>query len=199
MPFFGHMLRVLPPLFLICVATPLSAQTTQFEIDPESAFARFLFATEDVAEDKDVLEMGYVDGVHIAILAIDGRVGDQSPVVYVSPMDSDDLMVLAPSFLEFLADGSGVNPQRIEGLLETADSDPAPLLDLLRLRFDTDRLLSEERVETLNERYIHLAERKSDCELLKREHMRSLFSDMSEDEYDRQVREHCDGGGKDAP
>lgn len=46
-----------------------------------------------------------VDGVHYVILTIDGEVRDDSPVVYVSPMDSDCYHILAADFLTFLAEG----------------------------------------------------------------------------------------------
>src|SRR5438093_307787 len=49
-----------------------------------------------------------VDGVHYAVVTRGGSVRDDSPVVQVSPMDSDDVVRLADSFLEYLADGCGV-------------------------------------------------------------------------------------------
>ena len=218
MSVFSSIHRVLLALFLIGIATPSSAQSTPFEIDPDSAFAKFLVATKDVEKYEGILDGDYLiappdpalgyhstpinaltfsrmgaDGVHTAILAVDGKVDDQSPVVYVSPMDSNDLMVLAPSFLEFLADGSGVSSARIATLLDAAESDPAPLLDLLKSRFDTGRMLDEDRLETLGKRYIHLAERKSDCELMKTERTKSLYREMPEWDYESSVREACDG------
>src|SRR5262249_59563338 len=53
------------------------------------------------------------DGVHYAILTFDGKARHDSPVVQVSPMDPKDVLVLAPSFLKYLADGCGVSAERM--------------------------------------------------------------------------------------
>src|SRR5438876_947272 len=62
-------------------------------------------------------DMG-VDGVHYAILKIRGAVRDDSPVVQVCPMDSEDVFVLAESFLLYLSRGCGVSKRKIKELFE---------------------------------------------------------------------------------
>ena len=60
-----------------------------------------------------------VDGVHYAVLRIDGAVTDESPVIHVSPMDfSDPYAVLGASFLEYLAAACGVSDQELEAVFE---------------------------------------------------------------------------------
>ena len=63
-----------------------------------------------------------VDGVHYAILKRDGQVRDDSPVVYVSPMDSDDLTILAESLLSFLAVGCGVSARKMQSVFNAERS-----------------------------------------------------------------------------
>ncbi len=59
-----------------------------------------------------------VDGVHYAILKVDGEVRDDLPVVQVSPMDSEDIVVLAESFLSFLADGCDVSLDEMQAVFD---------------------------------------------------------------------------------
>lgn len=89
----------------------------------------------------------YVDGVHQAILLDNGRVTDWSAVVYVSPMDSDDLFVIADTFLNYLAVGCGVAPSEIDAHLRSGSPE---LVQLLRTSFRQEPLLDEERIATLN-------------------------------------------------
>lgn len=97
---------------------------------------------------KDALtfaSMG-VDGVHYAILTRGGSVRDDSPVVQVSPMDSDDAVLLADSFLEYLAVGCGVSVQQM-GLIFTAErAGSRALVPFLTKHFRRSRLFSEERL-----------------------------------------------------
>jgi hypothetical protein len=104
-----------------------------------------------------------VDGVHYAILKIDGQVRDDSPVVHVSPMDSDDITVMAESFLSFLAVGCGVSPREMQAVFEAERSGGSQLVPFLSEHFDCYRLLGEERTHPLTARYGHLVERKSEC------------------------------------
>lgn len=89
----------------------------------------------------------WVDGVHSAILLLDGRVTDESPVVHVSPMDApEDVVILAPEFLSYLADGCGTSRERMDALLR--EGGPG-LIDVVRENFDGYQLLDEERVASL--------------------------------------------------
>jgi hypothetical protein len=88
-----------------------------------------------------------VDGVHTAILHDDGRVSDDSPVVYVCPMDSPSVFVIADSFLSYLADGCDVSRAEMAALLDTGGES---LIEFVRSRFDRSRLLAEDRTATLD-------------------------------------------------
>jgi hypothetical protein len=101
-----------------------------------------------------------VDGVHYAILKRDGVVRDDSPVVHVSPMDSDDITVLAESFLRYLADGCRVSEEQMEAVLEAERAGKPELVDFLSERFDGSSLLAEERTDDLNARFGHFIQRK---------------------------------------
>jgi hypothetical protein len=101
-----------------------------------------------------------VDGVHYAILRICGHVRDDSPVVYVSPMDSRDVAVLAESFLAFLANGCGVPLRKMQAVFGAERSGKRKLVPFLSKHFDFDRLLGEERTEPLTVKYGHLIEPK---------------------------------------
>jgi hypothetical protein len=60
-----------------------------------------------------------VDGVHFALVKIDGRVRDDSPVIQISPMDfSEPYTVLAATFLDYLADICGVERSEMEKVIE---------------------------------------------------------------------------------
>ncbi len=104
-----------------------------------------------------------VDGVHYAILKRDGQVRDDSPVVHVSPMDSDDLTIMAESFLLFLAVGCGVSARKMQSVFDAERSGKHQLVAFLSEHFDRYRLLGEERTHPLTARYGHLIERKSEC------------------------------------
>jgi hypothetical protein len=101
-----------------------------------------------------------VDGVHHVILKRDGAVEDNSPVLQVSPMDSDDITVLASSFLRYLADGCRVSEEQMEAVFEAERAGKTELVNFVSERFDGSRLLAEERVADLNARFGHLVERK---------------------------------------
>jgi len=100
-----------------------------------------------------------VDGVHYVILKIDGQVRDDSPVAQVSPMDSNDITMIADSFLSFLADGCKVSKQKMKTVLDGERAGKRGLVAVLSEHFDLSRLLGEERTGPLMERYGHLIER----------------------------------------
>lgn len=85
------------------------------------------------------------DGVHYAVLTIDGMVIDESPVVQVSPMDfSSPYCVLGDSFLGFLADGCGVPRETMASVFATEQAGTPSLVAFLRERFQKDRLWGPE-------------------------------------------------------
>ena len=97
-----------------------------------------------------------VDGVHYAILKIDGQVADDSPVVMVSPMDSDDVLVLAESLLEYLADGSEVSASEMHEIFVAEKLGERRLVEFLSKNFKVSRLLDDERLQSLTAEYRHL-------------------------------------------
>jgi hypothetical protein len=101
-----------------------------------------------------------VDGVHSAILKLDGVVRDDSPVVQVSPTDGDSVTVLADSFLDYLADGCGVSAEEMQSIFDAERAGERRLLPFLAEHFDGLKLLEEERTNDLTRRYGHMAERK---------------------------------------
>jgi hypothetical protein len=101
-----------------------------------------------------------VDGVHYAILMRDGVARNDSPVVQVSPMDSDDITVLAVSFIHHLASGCRASEEQMEAIFEAERTGKPELVDFLSERFDVSTLLAEERTDDLNARFGHLVERK---------------------------------------
>lgn len=152
------------------------------------AFKRFLTAARAWHEPNDTLDGDYlvdppeddygyfntpansltflgmgVDGVHTAMLKLDGAVREDSPVIYVSPTDGEDeWTILAPTFVDYLADGCAVPTQKIEELLGTVDSNPEALMQFLQTNFDGSRLLDENRIRSLNKRYLRLVENKAE-------------------------------------
>jgi hypothetical protein len=102
-----------------------------------------------------------VDGVHYAILKIDGAVTDESPVIHVSPMDfSGPYAVLGESFLAYLAAACGVANSKMEAVFTTERTCGAKLVPFLKARFDHSRLYNEMRFRSL-ECYLKLIETKS--------------------------------------
>ena len=104
-------------------------------------------------------DMG-VDGVHYSILKRDGKIRDDSPVIQVSPMDSEDITVLAESFLHYLSDGCGVTMQEMEAIFEAERTSHSRLVPFLSQNFKCRRLLKEERAKELTLRFGNLIERK---------------------------------------
>jgi hypothetical protein len=102
-----------------------------------------------------------VDGVHYAVLRLKGAIRDDSPVVQVSPMDSDDVLVLAESFLQYLADGCQVPTQTLLGVFEAERKGNTQLVPFLTTHFEASRLLDDERTKALSAKFRHLIEPKS--------------------------------------
>jgi hypothetical protein len=136
---------------------------------PRTAFHAFLSALSKATDHEGVLgedfvvyppeeDVGYsttplnavvfgsmgVDGVHYAILKIDGAIRHESPVIHVSPMDFDDpYALLGPTFADYLAIGCGVSRKEIEDLLAAEESGRSSLLEFLRAHFEHERLWPE--------------------------------------------------------
>jgi hypothetical protein len=87
-----------------------------------------------------------VDGVHYAILKVDGVVDDDSPVIQVCPMDFSDLyQVLAESFLTFLAVGCAVSRREMESVFATERAGEQTLVPFLKQRFKMSGLCDAKR------------------------------------------------------
>ena len=102
-------------------------------------------------------DMG-VDGVRYALIKLDGRVTNDSPVVQVDPMSSEPITVVGATFLDYLADGCNVSRDDMESLFETTRKDRRQLIEYLDSSFDFRGLLHEDRTRPLNEQYLHLVE-----------------------------------------
>lgn len=95
-----------------------------------------------------------VDGVHYAVLALDGVVSDESPVIQVCPVDFDDpYQVLGESFLGFLADGCGVSREAMAAVFTAEQAGTPSLVAYLRERFQMPRLSDDARYLALR---VHL-------------------------------------------
>jgi hypothetical protein len=100
-----------------------------------------------------------VDGVHYAILTIDGAVRDDSAVILISPMDfSDPCRVLSDSFLSYLANGCGASPEEMEVVFAKERAGKHALVPFLKKRFDQSLLWG---VSLKLQRCLDLIERKS--------------------------------------
>jgi hypothetical protein len=102
-----------------------------------------------------------VDGVHFAILKIDGAVTDESPVIHVSPMDfSRPYAVLGESFLAYLAAACGVAHGEMEAVFTAESAGGGKLVPFLKAHFDHSRLYNETRLRSLDS-YLKFIETKS--------------------------------------
>jgi hypothetical protein len=102
-----------------------------------------------------------VDGVHYAILKIDGEVTDESPVIHVGPMDfSEPYLVLGDCFLSYLAAACGVSVRQMESVFEEERAGREKLVPFLKERFVHSRLYDEARLRTL-QGYLEAVEPKS--------------------------------------
>ena len=98
-----------------------------------------------------------VDGVHYAVLALDGIVSDESPVIQVCPMDFDDpYQVLGESFLGFLADGCGVSREAMAATFAAEEAGSIVLIAHLRERFQMSRLSDDGRYHALRDYLRHI-------------------------------------------
>ena len=77
-----------------------------------------------------------VDGVHYAILTIDGIATDESPVIQICPMDSEQYQAMGDSFLMFLADSCGVSRETMEELFTVERTGIPRLVAFLKESFD---------------------------------------------------------------
>lgn len=173
---------------LLLAASLMTATAQESNMIQNDAFQTFLTAARAWHDPYDVLDGDYlvdppkddfgyfntpansltflamgVGGVHTAMLKLDGAVRNDSPVIYVSPTDGDaEWTILAPTFVDFLADGCGVSKVEITDTLAAVEDNPEILLQFLQSNFDRSRLLDEARVGTLNEQYLHLVEKKDE-------------------------------------
>jgi hypothetical protein len=86
-----------------------------------------------------------VDGVHYAILKIEGEVRDTSPVIQIGPMDFDEpYSLLAPTFTDYLAVGCGTTPGEIESLVADEKAGRSSLLDFTRSNFKQSRFWADD-------------------------------------------------------
>lgn len=105
-------------------------------------------------------EMG-VDGVHYAILKIDGAVRDDSPVIQISPMDfSEPYSVLGKSFLDYVADACDIPIEEAKVLFKRQRMGEDVLIPFMKQRFAHSRLFEEERLRSLDS-YLRLIEPKN--------------------------------------
>jgi hypothetical protein len=106
------------------------------------------------ATPKNALTFGSmgVDCVHYAILRIDGKIDDFSPVVQIAPMDfSEPYSLLANSFLEYLAVGCGVTTAEMQNIFELEREEKPSLVEFLKKRFDHSRLWESNRNRSIEE------------------------------------------------
>jgi hypothetical protein len=102
-----------------------------------------------------------VDGVHYAILKIDGAISDNSPVIHIGPMDfTEPYAVLGDSFVAYLAAACGVSIREMESIFAEERAGRKKLVPFLKARFVHSRLYDEKRLRKM-ERYMGLIERKS--------------------------------------
>jgi hypothetical protein len=101
-----------------------------------------------------------VDGVHYAVLKIDGEVTDESPVIHVGPMDfSEPYVVLGDSFIDYLATACGVSIRKMASVFEKERAGQDTLVPFLKEHFKHSRLFDHKRLQKL-ERYLELVEPK---------------------------------------
>jgi hypothetical protein len=97
------------------------------------------------------------DGVHYAILKIDGKICDDSPVITISPMDfSEQYWVIGESFREYLAVACAISLDEMGKVIDEERSGKPVLAEYLRKNYDHMRLSNETRISHLNRLYLHL-------------------------------------------
>ena len=91
-----------------------------------------------------------VDGVHYAILKINGAIGDDSPVVHVGPMDfSEPYLVVGDSFINYLATACGITAREMEAVFQAERAGQGRLVPFLKQHFVPARLYDETRLRKL--------------------------------------------------
>jgi hypothetical protein len=104
------------------------------------------------ATPRNALTFGHVgvDGVHYAILKIDGAVSDESPVIHVGPMDfSEPYVVLGDCFISYLAAACDVTIREMEAVFEEERAGRRVLVPFLKEHFVPSRLYDEKRLRKL--------------------------------------------------
>jgi hypothetical protein len=91
-----------------------------------------------------------VDGVHYAVLTIDGEVSDESPVIHVGPMDfSQPYVVLGDSFIGYLASACGASMREMVAVFEDERMGRQRLVAFLKEHFVHSRLYDAKRLSKL--------------------------------------------------
>lgn len=102
-----------------------------------------------------------VDGVHYAILKIDGEVTDESPVIHIGPMDfSEPYVVLGDCFLAYAAAACGVSISEMDAVFESERAGDCMLVPFMKKHFQHARLYDDARLEKLA-RYLEMVEQKT--------------------------------------
>ncbi len=102
--------------------------------------------TENLCYDlmpKDALAFGAmgVDGVHYLILKINGKICNESPVIYFSPMDfAAPYALLGHTFLAYLATACGVTEIKMREVLDDEKKTGDVLAKFLRMNFSHSRI-----------------------------------------------------------
>jgi hypothetical protein len=97
-----------------------------------------------------------VDGVHYALVGIGGAIVDESPVIEVSPTDSESVRFIAPDLVHFLAWGCDVQADEISRLFEAELRGSSVLMAFLNEHFVYMRLSEPRRIEELARKYASL-------------------------------------------
>ena len=93
-----------------------------------------------------------VDGVHYAILRVDEKIDDHSPVIQIAPMDfSEPYSLLADSFIEYLAVGCGITTAEMQRIFDSERDGRPALVAFLKERFDQSRHWESNRNRSIEE------------------------------------------------
>ena len=87
------------------------------------------------------------NGIHYAILRINGVIREDSPVIHVSPMDLDKPhVVLGTSFLSFVAVACDASLNKMDQVFTAAQDLKSTLLHFMKTNFDLRRLYHVDRL-----------------------------------------------------
>jgi len=75
------------------------------------------------------------DGVHYALITINGKKKEECPVAMICPMDSDDICFLANSFKEYISQGCGIDVDKLNSLVEEESSMPGSFAQFVKEHF----------------------------------------------------------------